>query len=184
MYGLVNRGLEQMVRTARGEEAWLRVKRAAGVEEVLFMTHHAYPDSVTLALVAATAVELETTPEEILERFGVHWVLVTAKDYGAMLDATGRTLAEFLQNLPNLHTRVALSYPQLDPPRFRCSQVTESSLVLHYGSSRRGLAPFVIGLVRGLGLRFSTSVSVEHLGEDAASGEHSFQVRWASATSA
>lgn len=142
------------------------------------MTHHAYPDATTVALVVATADELGTTPEEILERFGEHWVLVTAKDYGALLDATGRNLGEFLVNLPNLHTRVAMSYPHLDPPRFRCTEVTPTSLCLHYGSSRKGLAPFVRGLLRGLGKRFSTPVDVDHRGEDPATGEHVFAVRW------
>lgn len=180
MYGLVNRGLEEMVRRAGGDEAWQRVRHAAGVEDELFMSHHAYPDAMTIALVAAAAEELGETTDQILERFGVHWVLVTAKGYGAMLDATGRTLPEFLQNLPNLHTRVALSYPQLDPPRFRCSAVTSNALVLHYGSSRTGLAPFVVGLIRGLGMRFSTALEIERLGEDEVTGEHSFRVRWGS----
>lgn len=81
-----------MVVTARGEDAWTRVKQAAGVEEQLFMTHHAYPDAMTIALLAATADELGTTMEQILERFGEHWVLVTAKDYGSLLDATGKDL--------------------------------------------------------------------------------------------
>jgi hypothetical protein len=68
----------------------------------------------------------------------------------------GRTLREFLLNLPDLHTRVALIFPELRPPEFACSEVTANSLRLHYRSTREGLTPFVVGLVEGLGGMFQT----------------------------
>ena len=88
-----------------------------------------------------------------------HQARITGKPF-VMLQKDGRTLAEFLCNLHNLHTHVALSFPNLEPPSFWCTDVTEGSLRLHYQSRRPGLAPMVIGLVRGLGVMFSTAVTV------------------------
>jgi hypothetical protein len=179
MYGLVNKGFEQMIRTLAGDDGWSEVKARAGVEADVFVTHRAYPDASTVSLVVAAAAFLETTPDDVLERFGVHWVLHTAGSYSAILDATGSTVPEFLVNLPNLHTRVALSFPHLAPPIFGCTDVGPSSLVLHYESRRPGLVPFVVGLLKGLGIRMKTAVAVELL-SPGERGER-FLVRWASA---
>ncbi len=77
-----------------------------------------------------------------------------------MLKLAGDSFVEFLQNLDNLHARVGLIFPKLKPPKFHCTDVTEESLRLHYRSERAGLAPMIIGLVKGLGKLFDTEVNV------------------------
>jgi Haem-NO-binding len=77
-----------------------------------------------------------------------------------MMDMSGDTLPEFLENLDNLHARVGVSFPKLQPPSFECSDIEEDSLSLHYRSNREGLAPMVFGLVKGLGTRFDTEVDI------------------------
>ncbi len=62
-----------------------------------------------------------------------------------MTDAAGSNLWEFLGNLDDLHSRVGLMYPKLKPPSFRCKQISDTSLELHYESERPGLASLVIG---------------------------------------
>lgn len=54
----------------------------------------------------------------------------------------------------------AVAFPQLTPPSFWCSEVGDDRLRLHYESTRVGLAPMVIGLVRGLGAMYDTEVTV------------------------
>lgn len=80
------------------------------------------------------AVEVLGLPsEQILIAFGEHWVLKTAATiYGPMMRSGGKTLQEFLVNLPNFHTRVAMIYPKLEPPRFECTDMTDVGLHLHY----------------------------------------------------
>ena len=70
-------------------------------------------------------------------------------------------MAEFLANLDNLHSRVGLVCPHLRPPSFSCTDVTEDSLTLHYFTDRDGLAPMVIGLLKGVGARLGTTIAVE-----------------------
>jgi len=80
-----------------------------------------------------------------------------------MLDMSGDTLPDFLENLDNLHGRVGISFPKLRPPSFECSDMEEDSLSLHYRSTREGLTPMIIGLVKGLGARFDTEVDVTQI---------------------
>jgi hypothetical protein len=163
MYGLVNRAVEDLISERFGPEAWERIKQRAGLDIDLFISMDAYPDDVTYRLVGAASEELGIPAEQLLEAFGEYWILYTAEQgYGELLRMGGDSLPEFLQNLHDLHSHVALSFPHLRPPSFWLSDVTAGSARLHYQSSRSGLAPMVTGLLKGLGKRFATPVVVEH----------------------
>lgn len=183
MYGMVNRAVEEMVLMHHDTAMWERIKAEAGVDAEEFMSNESYPDEMTYKLVAAAASCLDLPPEQILQAFGEHWVLVTAQDgYGAMMDAGGRSLAEFLSNLPGFHARVSLIFPNLKPPLFRVSDVTDTSLHLHYYSHRPGLAPFVVGLLHGLAARFATNATIEIVACREAGADHDeFLVEWSTA---
>lgn len=52
-----------------------------------------------------------------------------------------------------MHTHIQAQFPRLRMPTFWCTQVTPTSLTLHYRPgrpTRNGLAPLVMGLMRGL----------------------------------
>jgi len=177
---MVNQAIEDMVVTAHGEEAWQRIRREAGVDVEMFISNHGYPDAVTYDLVAAASKVLGAPSDEVLRGFGEHWVLhVATKGYGSLMDAGGSTLSSFLQNLPNFHTRVTMMLPNLVPPTFECTEVSDRALTLHYRTHRHGLAEFVTGLLMGLGKRFGTPVRVTRLQRREHGADHdTFRVEW------
>jgi len=162
MYGLVNQALEDYVRRSVGQAAWNRIRAAAGVDLDMFVSMDSYPDDITFRLVQAAAQELGQSVPQVLESFGEHWVLYTAREgYGEMLAMFGSNLRQFLLNLDNLHSHVGLTFPQLRPPAFEVEDIEGTdSMLLHYRSERTGLAPMVVGLLKGLGKRFSQDVRV------------------------
>ncbi|MEC4814883.1 MAG: heme NO-binding domain-containing protein [Scytonema sp. PMC 1069.18] len=161
MYGLVNKAIQEMVCSRFGEDTWATIKHKADIDIDAFISMESYPDDITYQLVHAASLVLEISPQEILQAFGEYWVLYTATEgYGQMLEMAGNDLSEFLHNLDNLHSRVGLSFPNLTPPSFHCTDTGEESLELHYQSTRQGLAPMVVGLVKGLGTRFNTEVEI------------------------
>lgn len=180
MYGMVNQAIEDMVCTVHGPELWEQIKARAGVEVDVFISNESYPDDYTYRLVAAASTISGQPADEILEAFGEHWVLRTAVEgYGDLMHAGGRSLQEFLVNLPNFHTRVVMIYPKLQPPRFEVSDVTDHQLLLHYYTHRDGLAHFVVGLVRGLGKMFHTPATVTQTASRANGADHYiFLVAW------
>jgi hypothetical protein len=180
MYGMVNKAIEELVTRGFGAATWGRVCARAGVEDPVFIGNEAYPDDLTYRLVGAASEETGLPVEEVLHRFGVHWILETAREgYGDLLDATGESLPEFLENLPAFHTRVTLMFPELRPPEFSVSEMSEGSARLHYRSHREGLQPFVVGLLDGLGRRFGVEVRVEHDVRRADGADHDvFHVTW------
>jgi hypothetical protein len=180
MYGLVNQAIESLVKERFGHHTWQAICQLAEVEAPTFVAMQSYPDPLTYRLVGAASEVLGLSPEAVLEAFGEYWVLYTAEQgYGDMLAMAGSTLPVFLQNLDLLHNIVGNAMPNLLPPMFSCSDISAQSLVLHYHSKRAGLAPMVVGLLKGLGKRFGLQCRVEQLTHKTAdSGHDSFLVKW------
>ncbi|MDM9384403.1 heme NO-binding domain-containing protein [Chlorogloeopsis sp. ULAP01] len=173
MYGLVNKAIQDMVCSQFDEKIWEEIKQKAEIEVDVFIRMEAYPDDITHRLVKAASAVLNLSPQAIMQAFGEYWVQYTAQEgYGELMDMSGDNLVEFLENLDNLHARVGISFPKLQPPSFECTDTEEDTLSLHYRSNREGLAPMVIGLVKGLGTRFDTEVDITQTQSREEGAEH------------
>lgn len=162
MYGIVNKAIEGLVVENFGQEKWEQIKAFSKVREERFLSNEQYDDSITFNLAIAASEVLKQPIKSILIAFGKYWVLKTArKHYGSLMDTGGNNLRDFVVNLPNFHSRVMLLYPNIKPPEFKITHLTEKSLRIHYYSTRRGLTDFVEGLLLGLGEAFNTEVKVE-----------------------
>ena len=73
---------------------------------------------------------------------------------------------------------MTVSFPELRPPVIEVRDVTDTTLRVVYRSSREGLAPMVVGLVRGLGKKFDVDVEVAHDVARADAGHDEFLVRY------
>jgi hypothetical protein len=163
MYGLVNKALEQLVKTNFCDDTWSEITRRSGVDHS-FVLMKPYPDHITYDLVAAASDVLDTPAEVLLESFGEHWIQYTVDEgYGKTVSLYGDSVGEFLQNMNNLHAQIRLSFPELRPPVISCESKPNGQIEVCYQSERAGLAPMLVGLIKGLGKRFSTPVDVEYL---------------------
>ena len=180
MYGLINVAIRDLVTNRFGQESWDQITEKAQVDEMAFVRMGQNDDAVTYALIGAASEILDLPASDILQAFGQYWTEFTAEEgYGHLLDSAGKTLPEFLQNLDQLHARVGTMYPNLKPPIFECSNITENSLDLLYRSEREGLDDLVIGLLKGLGVRFNNEVTIEQMATKSESVEASmFHVSW------
>ena len=173
MYGLVNQAIEELIILRNGQSAWDRVKTKAQVPVENFVRLESYPDELTYRIVEATCEVCEVSVDQLLEEVGMHWVNFTgANGYGELLDAAGSSLLEILENLDDMHSRISLAYPALQPPSFHCEQPTDDTIVLHYYSQREALAPMVVGLLKGLGARVGANVAVERLQKREEGADH------------
>lgn len=180
MYGLVNQAVQDYLSNAVGAETWERVRVKAGFQESSFVPLQQYPDALTFELVGAACEITGRQAGDLVEAIGAHWVEFTArKGYGSLLDQLGATFTDALANLDAMHVRVALMMPHLEPPSFRVSQRRERGLTLTYSSRRNGLAPLVVGLVKGLGRKYGHE-PVVHLVVPRGEGSTTdiFEVTW------
>ncbi len=58
-----------------------------------------------------------------------------------------------------LHDRITGTFLDYIPPNFQVESLQGSRHRIHYISQREGLTPFVVGLLKGLAMRFDTSLS-------------------------
>ncbi len=183
MYGMVNKAIEDLVTINFGADKWIAVKRKAGLEIDSFISNDAYPDCITYGLVSAASEVLGLPVSKILFAFGEFWVLHTAKSgYGDLLSAAGRDMPEFLDYLPSFHTRVALMFPHLKPPRFECSDRQSNRITMHYYSERPGLSMFVEGLLHGVAKLYETPATIEQTRfKDKGDDHDEFLVSWGDA---
>ena len=164
MYGLVNIAVQRLVIENYGEHLWYEIAKKAGVLDIEFSKMKSYPDKITYDMVESATQVLDTTPEEILEGFGEYFTLYVAREgYGDLLKMGGNTVIEFCQNLNNLHSRIAMIFPELTPPHFSCVEISEKFSIVRYTSTRAGLAPMVVGLLKGLAKLLDEKIAVTHL---------------------
>ena len=163
MYGLVNRAVEDLVKQVKGDDGWRRVCAHAQVGVEGFVAVRSYPDDVTHRLVGSVSREMSLPPEKVLESFGEYWILYTAeKGYGDLLRSAGTGVREVMGNLNEMHARIETAFPEMSLPYFFVEDIDAEVFDLVYESSRDGLAPMVVGLVKGLAARFGQRVEVEH----------------------
>lgn len=184
MFGLVNRGIEDLVCNNFGEEIWDEILEEANLDVEIFLSMEQYDDSVTYALVAAASKVLNISQDDVLITFGEYWILYTAREgYGELMKLSGNTLLEFLDNLNNMHVRIGLSFPDLKPPSFRCTDITDSGFTFHYHTHRSGLAALVIGLLHGLGKMFAVSFQIDQTAHKNQGADHDiFRLTYTSTT--
>lgn len=160
MYGLINNSLKSMILERFGEEQWQQVLSESGVPEDSFLSMRRYDDSVTYDLVGAASNVLGAPPEDCLEMFGEYWVLeIAGKTYGMLMSAAGQDMLEFLGNMNALHDRITSTFLDYLPPEFHVEKKGGRQLI-HYISQREGLTPFVVGLLRGLAIRFESELTI------------------------
>ncbi len=162
MYGLATKILQDMIVDRYGEDKWGIIRERSGVKEPMFIQMTCYPDAMTFQIVASASEVLNETQERLLFLFGEYWITVAEQDYAEMVSFAGKDLVEVLNGVDDIHARASLMFPEMKPPSFKCTHVSDESFRLHYKSVRDGLAPFVKGLTAGLGRRMNTPVDVTH----------------------
>ena len=103
----------------------------------------------------------------MLELFGEHFFEVTSHSgHKKMLRTLGHDLYGFLVNLDYLHGRLSYTYEKMQAPSFMCEK-TESCLLLHYYSKRKGLHHIVVGIVKAAAKEFySLTVELNLISEE------------------
>jgi hypothetical protein len=155
MYGMIHRGLRQMVIDTRGEASWARLAARAGVGPQHLLTGAPYDDALTMAVVGACREDLDLDVDAVLETFGEYWVDYAASGpYARLMGMAGGDLPTFIENLDRLHQSVQSVLADARLPRFSVVRQRPGEIAVAYDSDRGGLEPFVKGLLKGLIARF------------------------------
>ena len=161
MLGMINHALQEMVTERLGIDAWDAIRAESGVEDRVFVIMRQYPDEVTFRLAGAVAAKLGVPLPDALRAFGHYWMAFAERQpWGKVMHSMASSTRELLPALNELHARIALSFPGVSMPQFRCEPAPGGALRVHYFSARPGLAPFVLGTLEGIGAMYGEMVQV------------------------
>lgn len=180
MYGIINKALEELVTETFGERVWENIKTKSNIDIDYFISNQSYNDQITYDIAIAISNETKTPLNETLILFGEWWILKTAKEkYGSLLSFGGKNIKEFLEHLPDFHTRVMLLYPNLTPPEFKIINSKENEITIQYSSTRNELKDFVTGLFQGISKLFNTETKIEIVDfKESEKTEISHKINW------
>ena len=161
MLGMVNHALQQMVTERLGAPAWESMRSELGIEDRVFVVMRQYPDELTYRIAGAVAARLGVPLPDALQAFGHYWMgYAERQPWGKVLHSMASSTRELIPALNELHSRIALAFPGVTMPQFRSEPAAGGALRVHYFSPRPGLAPFVLGVLEGIGAMFGEVIQV------------------------
>lgn len=152
MYGLINQAIRGLILRDYGADVWARCADAAAITEDTFLACVNHDDAVTSQLLRDAADLLNCSADGLMEAVGGYFAEELAPEYFASLFSfAGGSYHDLLLNLDDLHGRVSMAFPELDPPSFWAEQLSDDLIRLHYRSNRPGLKPLARGFLLGFG---------------------------------
>ncbi|MBN3300026.1 GCY8E cyclase, partial [Amia calva] len=195
MYGLYLEAVNDYINESYGEDVWRLIEARAEIPHLKFVRHQMYKtscsgfgifyglkgevqrivvttvscsDNLILRLAKAAGEVLGKTHDELMYAFGVYMVKrIGNYGYERILKVLGRNVRDFINELDNLHEYFRFSFPKVQPPSFCVEEECETSLTLHYRSTRKGFTQFVKGQLSQVGRQFyNTDIEVEILSKE------------------
>ncbi|XP_072572225.1 soluble guanylate cyclase 88E-like isoform X2 [Paramormyrops kingsleyae] len=168
MYGLYLEAVNDYINESYGEDVWRLIEARAEIPHLKFVRHQMHNDNLILRLAKAAGEVLGKTHDELMYAFGVYMVKrIGNYGYERILKVLGRNVRDFINELDNLHEYFRFSFPKVQPPSFCVEEECETSLTLHYRSTRKGFTQFVKGQLSQVGRQFyNTDIEVEILSKE------------------
>jgi hypothetical protein len=167
MYGMIHQALRDMALQHIGETEWNAMLQDSGFRTPLFIGMEYYPDETTMALTRMVATRLDMPMDQALEKFGHVWIdFAGASEYGRILEMAGDDLLGFLDSLDRMHASIRSNMPKAEMPSFELLSADAAEMHVMYRSTRKGLEPFVQGILHAVAVRFNEQVTVSYQTED------------------
>lgn len=163
MYGMIHQAARELAIRNLGEPAWEALLDEAGFEGRHFIGVEYYADADTMRLVGLISERLGLGIEDTLHEFGRFWVdFAGASAYGRVLQMAGDDLETFIMNLDRMHASIKSNMPKAALPGFEVVESSAEAIRVLYRSERRGLAPFVKGILSLVAERFGERVEINY----------------------
>ncbi|EGD80019.1 soluble guanylate cyclase [Salpingoeca rosetta] len=149
MYGFITTATLEWIESLDDGERLLKELYAELGEDPKNNFYKKYSDEYTQTVVQAAAKVTGKTAEQVIAGMGFIQINnFAAQGYTPLVQALGRTFYECLQHVDALHRNLVNAYPDMQAPSFRPERHDDGLVLLHYYSSRPGLWPYAINLLR------------------------------------
>jgi hypothetical protein len=164
MYGMIHQAARDFALSRLGPEQWEGLLETGGLSGRQFIGVEYYSDEETMRIVSLIAGRLGLDMAETFRQLGGAWVdFAGASTYGRVLQMAGDDLETFLSNLDRMHASIKSNMPKAALPGFEVVSGAGEAIRVQYRSERRGLAPFVQGILASVAERFGETLDVTYV---------------------
>lgn len=173
MPGLIFTSFKNFITSNFDGAAWLNVKKSAQLnvddEEMDLM----FDDHMGMLIVNTLANMVNIAPSILLKEMGTFFIQKTIQEkYGNIIFAGGRSLEEFIINLPKFHSKLLPLLQNVDTPELITERINPKKIHLHYYSYRTGMIHFLIGILEGISKIYQTPISIEVQDNQSINNQH------------
>ena len=165
MKGSIAKCFSELVKTSFGEDKWKEILIQSGESPNMIVNAISDIDDQRFFKLIESACEvLNLSKQQAYDAFGDYFVNIYApKLYGMYYKF--RNAKEFILGMDNVHNSVTKMIPNAFPPRFKIDRVDEDTIIVNY-KSPRNMIDLYIGLTKGVGKYFNTSIGIKKLSEE------------------
>ncbi len=166
MKGSIVDAIKDLIVENFGIETWADILEGAGLGRAdTFKISQDIPDEIVYKVINSISTKLDLTFDQIADLFGEYWAFVYTPKVYKPYHRRVRTAKEFLLKVDSIHQKVTKSIPNAHPPRIEYREEGPNVLIMKYISERK-LIRILLGVVKGVGKRFDTDLTVEQISED------------------
>lgn len=164
MHGSIFIFLKRFVENSQDYSTWVNLLEREGLRDRIaksYQMHEVYPIGELFAIMAAARAD-GIPYDEFQERFGEFLVPDLLLVFKRFIDPSWRTYDMLLHIGSHMHGGIKRENDKTNPPPLHVSKVGKKLLVIDYHSKRR-MAGFAIGIIRGLAAYFDEGDRVKVL---------------------
>eukprot|EP00043_Microstomoeca_roanoka_P007989 m.77025 g.77025 ORF g.77025 m.77025 type:complete len:776 (-) comp14053_c0_seq2:214-2541(-) len=165
MYGFMHQALTEWLRRMDdGEVILARVLEQLNItgQPDDFFRH--YSDAQTMKFVELAAQSCRMSVDECMYEAGKVSIMTFVRNgYMPVLHTLGDDFYTLLTNLDSLHDNFLSAFPDMKVPSLRPVRNPDDSMSIHYYSQRKGLAPFMMGALKGTAqMLYDLEIDIHH----------------------
>ena len=166
MKGSIVKCLSELIKTKFGEHKWKEIVQLSGENpNMVIKAISDIDDTTVFKIFENTCIVLNLSKQQACDAFGDFWINTFApKIYGAYY-VKFKNAKQFILGMDKVHDTVTKIIANAHPPRFEIEEVDENTILVNYKSTRN-MIDFYIGLVKGVGNYFDTTISIKKLSEE------------------
>ncbi|MCL1910818.1 MAG: heme NO-binding domain-containing protein [Leptospirales bacterium] len=161
--------LSEMVKQNFGEDKWREVLKRSELNDPekyrQFIKGMDIVDQKAIEVIMNTVEILGVTVPQAADAFGEHWVCKYAPRFYGNIYKRFQSAREFIEGMDKIHIEVTQHIANAKPPRFDIEPLSKTKIKVHY-KSERDLITFYVGLIKGVGKYFSTTLDVKEISKE------------------
>ena len=166
MKGVIVRCLYGLIKSDFGKDKLKEIMQLSGENPYTVVNATSdIDDHRVFQLFENTCKILNLSKQEVCDAFGNYFVNTFAPKMYSVFYGRFKSAKEFITGMDEVHDIVTRNIINSHPPRFTIENVDENTIIVNYKSDR-DMIDFYVGLVKGVGNYFNTTIGIKKLSQE------------------